>query len=166
MNNLSELFKEEPKKEKKLKKKNTKEKIESETDEKLKYYYPLNNNTNDKINEMNPIFLNEEKSIKSNKELSFEKDLLKNIEKNDSTKNENTNSMFNFDNFIFNDIMNLTKANNKEEYENNEEDINEGEEEIKGFFNKSLIDNIEDPYLDYEKDEKSRFFKFDFFNDN
>ena len=162
VNNLSELFKEEPKKEKKLKKKNTKEKIENENDEKLKYYYLLNNNINNNINEMNPTFLNDEKS---NKELSFEHDLLKNIEKNESVKNENTNSIFNFDNFIFNDIMN-SKTSNKEDYESNEENINEGEEQFKNFFNKSLMDDIENPYLDEETNEKSRFFKFDFFNDN
>ena len=56
--------------------------------------------------------------------------------------------------------MNSSKINNKEEYESNE-DINEGEEEMKDFFiNKSLMDNIENPYLDDEKDEKSRFFKY------
>ena len=162
VNNLYDLFKEEPKKEKKLKKKNEKEKELTEIDDKLKYYYPLNNNTKDKMNEMNnPTFLNDEKS---NKEFSFEQELIKNIDKNDSTKNEN-NSIFNFDNFILNDEMNSSKINNKEEYESNE-DINEGEEEMKDFFiNKSLMDNIENPYLDDEKDEKSRFFKYNFFND-
>ena len=144
VNNLSELLNTETKKEKKSIKKEDKEKVEIEIDEKLRFYYPLNNNSNNNMNEMNPTFLNDEKS---NKEFNFEQELLKNIEKNDSTMNE-YNSIFNCDNFIFNDY-------------------NENEEEIKrSFFNKSLMDDIENPYLNEEETEKSRFFKYDFFNNN
>ena len=164
VNNLSDLFKEEPKKEKKIKKKVEKEKSTNENDNnKIRYYYPINNkdNTNNKINEMNPTFLKDEKSMK---EFNIEQELLENKENKDNSKNESNciNSIFNWDMLLTNDYMNI---NSKENSENNEY-IDEGEN-IKDLVNKSLIENIENPYpiLDDDGNEKSRFFQYDFFKD-
>ena len=76
-----------------------------------------------------------------------------------------SNSLFNYDGFFYNksDLMNTSKINFKEESVISE-DFKEGEE-IKNYFNKSLIDKIENPFFGDDKNE-SRFFNYDFFNDD
>ena len=114
---------------------------------------------------MNPIFLHDEKM---NKEIDFENEILKNSDNKNiiNIDFENYNSGFNFDfnNFFKNDEMDLS-LNNNEDF-SNLEDIKEGED-INHYVNKSLMDNIENPDLNEEKEmeENSRFFQFDFFKD-
>ena len=189
INNLNELFnmtseKQEKKDGKKDEKSDKEKNIDNNNDnnEKLNYYYKLNSKSNKKTEEMKPIFLNDEKT---NNAFNLEKDLYKslkkdsgdNIDSNNLSKIEIdcSNSLFNFDGFFCkNDPMNTSKINFKDESMSNE-DIKEGEE-IKNYFNKSLIDKIENPFWGEDKNDqfesmynkdKSRFFNFDFFgNDN
>ena len=107
---------------------------------------------------------------------TFKQDNLNNNDINNISKIEIdcSNSLFNYDGFFFNknDPMNTSKINYKEDIIG-DEDIKEGEE-IKNYFNKSLMDNIENPFCgDYKNEtlesiynrDKSKFFNFDFFND-
>ena len=146
------------------------------------------NNTNkniDKKEEMKPIFLKDEKR---NNAFNLEQELYKSIKREGINNNNNnevnnsskieidtSNSIFNYEGFFFkNDPMNMSKINiNKDDSVSNE-DIKEGEE-IKNYFNKSLIDNIENPFSIEDKEQlesmynnidKSRFFNYDFFNDD
>ena len=167
VNNLSDLFKSSPKKDKKSKKKIEKEKnINENNDDKLRYYFPLiNNNDKDNNNKMIPTFLNNEKI---DTEFDFEQEIFK----NSNTKNitnidfDNYNSGFNFDfnTFFKNDEMD-SSLNNNEEY-SNLEDMKEGED-INHYVNKSLMENIDNPDLNEGKEEgdSSRFFQFDFFKE-
>jgi len=186
INNLNELFnmisEKREKKDGKNNEKSDKEKDIDNNNEKLNYYYKLNSKSNKKTEEMKPIFLNDEKT---NNAFNLEKDLYKslkkdsgdNIDSNNLSKIEIdcSNSLFNFDGFFCkNDPMNTSKINFKDESMSNE-DIKEGEE-IRNYFNKSLIDKIENPFWGEDKNDqfesmynkdKSRFFNFDFFgNDN
>ena len=163
MDNLSDLLKEEPKNEKKLKKNNKKEKKEdsNKIDKKIKYF-PINKKIYNKINEINLIFLNNENT---NKESGIEQELSNNIDENNLSKIESTSLNHDNSNSIYNDLINSSKIYSREEYESNE-DIKDVEENIKDFFNKSLLDKIENPYIDEEKSKKFGFLKFDFFNDN
>ena len=163
VDNLSDLLKEEPKNEKKLKKNNKKEKKEdsNKIDKKIKYF-PINKKIYNKINEINLIFLNNENT---NKESGNEQELLNNIDENNLSKIESTSLNHDNSNSIYNDLINSSKIYSREEYESNE-DIKDVEENIKDFFNKSLLDKIENPYIDEEKSKKFGFLKFDFFNDN
>jgi len=156
INNLNELFnmtseKQEKKDGKKDEKSDKEKNIDNNNDnnEKLNYYYKLNSKSNKKTEEMKPIFLNDEKT---NNAFNLEKDLYKslkkengdNIDSNNLSKIEIdcSNSLFNFDGFFCkNDPMNTSKINFKDESMSNE-DIKEGEE-IRNYFNKSLIDKIE-----------------------
>ncbi len=141
MNNLSDLFKSEPKKDKKQKKK-----IEN----------------NDK--QMNPTFLKDEKI---NKEINLEQESLKNTDSKNISNNEIDTSIqffnFDFDGFLKSDFNDENKINNNDESVSLE-DIKEGDE-IHHYVNKSLMENIDNPDMDEENVDKSRFFAFDFFNE-
>ena len=130
---------------------------------------------------MNIAFLNDEKR---NNAFNLEQDLHKSLKKDNPDNNDLnilskididcSNSLFNLDGFFFKtDAMNTSKINYKDDSVSNE-DMKEGEE-IKNYFNKSLIDKIENPFWGEEKNEQlelmlnkdnSRFFNYDFFNDN
>ena len=141
VNNLSDLFKSEPKKDKKQKKK-----IEN----------------NDK--QMNPTFLKDEKI---NKEINLEQESLKNTDSKNISNNEIDTSIqffnFDFDGFLKSDFNDENKINNNDESVSLE-DIKEGDE-IHHYVNKSLMENIDNPDMDEENVDKSRFFAFDFFNE-
>ena len=141
MNNLSDLFKSEPKKDKKQKKK-----IE-------------NNDT-----QMNPTFLKDEKI---NKEINLEQESLKNIDSKNISNNEIDTSIqffnFDFEGFLKSDFNDENKINNNDESASLG-DIKEGDE-IHHYVNKSLMENIDNPDMDEENVDKSRFFAFDFFNE-
>ena len=126
--------------------------------------------------------INKEKNIIIEKEINsgFLKDrkkendnVLNNLEK---IEIDCSNSIFNFDGFMFNknDLLNTSKINFKEEIVG-DEDIKENEE-IRNYFNKSLMEKIENPFYGddkndsqfemlYDKD-KSKFFNYDFFGDD
>ena len=171
INNLNELFnmisEKQDKKDGKKNEKSDKEKDIDNNSEKLNYYYKLNSKNSKKDEEMNPIFLNDEK--RNNAKNNIDINNLSKIEIDCS------NSLFNFDGFFCkDDPMNTSKINFRDESVSNE-DIKEGEE-IRNYFNKSLIDKIENPFWGEDKNDqfeskynkdKSRFFNFDFFgNDN
>ena len=128
---------------------------------------------------MNTIFLNDEKR---NNAFNLEHGLYKSLKKDNQDNNdlnnlskieiECSNSLFNFEGFFYkNDTMNTSKINFRDESVSNEE-IKEGEE-INNYFNKSLIDKIENPFCAGDKNDQSelmdnkdnsRFFNYDFFN--
>ena len=141
--------------------------------EKTKDYQLKNNNKNKE--EMKPIFLNDEKR---NNVFNLEQELYKN---NNDLNNiskidiDCSSSIFNTEGLFFNknDIMNTSKINLKDE-DLSYEDIKEGEE-IKSYFNKSLIEKIENPFYGDDKTDqtdsfynadKSKFFNYDFFGDD
>ena len=185
INNLNELFnmtseKEDKKNNKKDTKNdnNEKEKNIDDNNNKINYYYQKNNNK--KNEEMNTAFLNDEKR---NNVFNLEQDLHKSLKKDNTDNNDlnnlskieiDSNSLFNLDGFFCKtDAMNTSKINYKDDSVSNE-DMKEGEE-IKNYFNKSLMDKIENPFCCEEKNEQlelmlnkdnSRFFNYDFFNDN
>ena len=124
---------------------------------------------------MKPIFLNDEKR---NNVFNLEQELYKN---NNDLNNiskidiDCSSSIFNTEGLFFNknDIMNTSKINLKDE-DLSYEDIKEGEE-IKSYFNKSLIEKIENPFYGDDKTDqtdsfynadKSKFFNIDFFGDD
>ena len=153
VNNLSELLKTEPKKDKKIKKKMEKEKNINDINS-----YQSNNN----INTNTPTISTDEKK---NKEIIIEQESIKNNDSKNISNNENdcSNSLFNFEGFVKNDFNDNSKINN----DNNSfsyEDIKEGDE-INYYFNKSLIDKIDNPYLDEDNVDKSKYFDLDFFGD-
>ena len=153
VNNLTELLKTEPKKDKKIKKKNEKEKNINDI-----HSYQSNNN----INTNTPTISTDEKK---NKEIIIEQESIKNNDSKNISNNENdcSNSLFNFEGFVKNDFNDNSKINN----DNNSfsyEDIKEGDE-INYYFNKSLIDKIDNPYLDEDNVDKSKYFDLDFFGD-
>ena len=173
--------KKESKKDKKSDK-NEKEKIDDDNgNNKINYYYQINANDNKKKEEMNTIFLNDEKR---NNAFNLEHGLYKSLKKDNQDNNdlnnlskieiECSNSLFNFEGFFYkNDTMNTSRINFRDESVSNE-DIKEGEE-INNYFNKSLIDKIENPFCAEDKNDQSelmynkdnsRFFNYDFFNDN
>lgn len=108
-----------------------------------------NINNNIKKEEMNPIFLNDEKL---NSEFNYEQDLIKSFKKYDS-KNEDNFIDFNYHFFDKNPIS--TQQEDEGEYSGNYDD----------FKFKSLIDNLnnENPFSDEQKskDENDEFDEFD-----
>ena len=188
INNLNDLFnmmseqqlkkdKKEIKSAKIAKEKNTL----NDNKDKLNYYFSLNDKEiKNKKEKMNPIFFNDKKM---NNAYIMEQDLYKSLKKDNLNINgpnkieiDTTNSLFNYEGFFYNnknDSMDASKINFKEEI-SGEEDIKENED-IKNYFNKSLIDKIENPFFLDDKNEtlesiynrdKSKFFNFDFFNDD
>ena len=160
VNNLSELFELESKKDKKIKTKSEKEKSSNENEDK-DGYSPINEKNDDNIkNEI----INEEDN---NKQFNVTPELINN---NNSMRNEinneiKTDSFFDFDVFLGGgyERFDENKINFKEDNDNSEDF--KTETEINNYINQSLIDNIEDPYIEREKEGKSRFFKYDFFAD-
>jgi len=161
--------------------------MKSEKDKKDNNKKEEKNNTNknkEKKEEMKPIFLKDEKR---NNAFNLEQELYKSIKREGINSNNNnevnnsskieidtSNSILNYEGlFSKNDPMNISRINiNKDDSVSNE-DIKEGEE-IKKYFNKSLIDNIENPFSIEDKEQlesmynnidKSRFFNYDFFNE-
>ena len=174
VNNLSELFN------KMSEEQYKKDKKEIKSDKTSKYYQLKNNKKNKE--EMKPIFLNDEKR---NNAFNIEQELYKSIKKDNLNNNDLNNiskieidcssSIFNADGLFFNkaDAMNTSKINLKDE-SISYEDIKEGEE-IKSYFNKSLIEKIENPFFGDDKTDqtdsfynidKSKFFNYDFFADD
>jgi hypothetical protein len=174
VNNLSELFN------KMSEEQYKKDKKEIKSDKTSKYYQLKNNKKNKE--EMKPIFLNDEKR---NNAFNIEQELYKSIKKDNLNNNDLNNiskieidcssSIFNTDGLFFNkaDAMNTSKINLKDE-SISYEDIKEGEE-IKSYFNKSLIEKIENPFFGDDKTDqtdsfynidKSKFFNYDFFADD
>ena len=166
INNLNDLFNKMSEEQYKKDKKEIKS--EKTKDYQLKY-----NNKNKE--EMKPIFLNDEKR---NNVFNLEQELYKN---NNDLNNiskidiDCSSSIFNTEGLFFNknDIMNTSKINLKDE-DLSYEDIKEGEE-IKSYFNKSLIEKIENPFYGDDKTDqtdsfynadKSKFFNYDFFGDD
>ena len=124
-------------------------------------YSPINEKNDDNIkNEI----INEEDN---NKQFNVTPELINN---NNSMRNEinneiKTDSFFDFDVFLGGgyERFDENKINFKEDNDNSEDF--KTETEINNYINQSLIDNIEDPYIEREKEGKSRFFKYDFFAD-
>ena len=113
---------------------------------------------------MNPTFLKDEKI---NKEINLEQESLKNTDSKNISNNEIDTSIqffnFDFDGFLKSDFNDENKINNNDESVSLE-DIKEGDE-IHHYVNKSLMENIDNPDMDEENVDKSRFFAFDFFNE-
>ena len=130
------------------------------------------------ISNLNELFnMMSEKDKKESK--STKKDNLKNNDINNISKIEIdcSNSIFNFDGFFFNnknDTLNTSKINFRDESVVSNEDIKENEE-IRNYFNESLMEKIENPFFGDDKNEqmemlynkdKSKFFNYDFFGDD
>ena len=177
INSLIDLFNKISEEKKEKSEKSRKEKSIDKKDENFDFPYNMINNNKE---EMNPLFLNDDKR---NNAFNIEKELYKSSKK-DNVNNNNeinniskieidcSNSIFNCDGIFFNknDQMNSSKINFNDEII----DIEEGEE-IRNYFNKSLIDKIENPFFGEDKNDqlenlynkdKSKFFNYDFFDDN
>ena len=174
INNLSELFN---KMSEEQFKKDKKEIKSEKTTKNIK----LKDNNKNKEEKKNT-FLNDEKK---NNSFNLEHELYKSIKKDNMNNNDLNNlskieidcssSLFNTDGLFFNktDAMNTSKINLKDE-SISYEDLKEGEE-IKSYFNKSLIEKIENPFFGDDKTDqtdsfynidKSKFFNYDFFGDD